>query len=71
MLLTTEIYRAFDLHKAVPLRNSDAKGKRTYGSYSFSTSALYPREKKSGTHCTGGWMGPRARLDTEATGKIL
>jgi hypothetical protein len=22
-----------------------------------------------GTHCTGGWVGPRAGLDTEATGK--
>jgi hypothetical protein len=25
---------------------------------------LYP-------HCTGGWVGPRAGLDTEARGKIL
>jgi hypothetical protein len=24
--------------------------------------ALYPRER-SGTHCTGGWMGPRVGLD--------
>ena len=24
--------------------------------------ALYPR-KRSGTHCTGGWVGPRAGLD--------
>jgi hypothetical protein len=24
-----------------------------------------------GTHCTGGWVGPRAGLDTEARGKIL
>jgi hypothetical protein len=23
---------------------------------------LYPRER-SGTHCTGGWMGPRGGLD--------
>ena len=23
---------------------------------------LYPRER-SGTHCIGGWMGPRAGLD--------
>jgi hypothetical protein len=29
-------------------------------------SALYP-----GTHCTGGWLGPRAGLDTEAKGNIL
>jgi len=25
-------------------------------------SALYPRERPS-THCTGGWVGPRAGLD--------
>jgi hypothetical protein len=24
--------------------------------------ALYPRERP-GTHCTGGWVGPRASLD--------
>ena len=24
--------------------------------------ALYPRERR-GTHCTGGWVGPRAGLD--------
>jgi len=24
--------------------------------------ALYPRER-AGTHCTGGWLGPRAGLD--------
>jgi hypothetical protein len=24
-----------------------------------------------GTHCTGGWVGPRAGLDAEARGKIL
>ena len=23
---------------------------------------LYPRER-SGTHCIGGWLGPRARVD--------
>jgi hypothetical protein len=54
-----------------------------YSSYSFSTStldgmsiqnhspaALYPGEWTSGTHWTGGWVGPRASLDTEARGKI-
>jgi hypothetical protein len=30
-----------------------------------------PGERNPGTHCTGGWVGPRAGLDTEATGKIL
>jgi hypothetical protein len=24
-----------------------------------------PRERTPGTHCTGGWVGPRAGLDTE------
>jgi hypothetical protein len=33
--------------------------------------ALYPGERTPGTHCTGGWVSPRAGLDTEATGKIL
>jgi hypothetical protein len=56
-----------------------------YSSYSFTTSAvgggvwsasrptrtLPPGESTPGTHCTGGWVGPRAGLDTEATGKIL
>jgi len=27
-----------------------------------SLAALYPRERP-GTHCTGGWVGPRAGLD--------
>jgi hypothetical protein len=30
-----------------------------------------PGERTPGTHCTGGWVGPRAGLDTEAIGKIL
>jgi hypothetical protein len=30
-----------------------------------------PGERTPGTHCTGGWVGPRAGLDTEATEKIL
>jgi hypothetical protein len=33
--------------------------------------ALFPGERTSGTHCTGGWVGPRAGLDTEAREKIL
>jgi hypothetical protein len=33
---------------------------------------LYPRAKDPpGTHCTGGWVGLRAGLDTEDRGKIL
>jgi hypothetical protein len=59
-------------------------GKRRYSSYSFLTSALdgsewsasrpgcaLARVRAPGTHCTGGWVGPRAGLDTEARGKIL
>jgi hypothetical protein len=51
-----------------------------YSSYSFMTSALdagewsasRPRDRTPPrTHCTGGWVGPRAGLDTEARGKIL
>jgi hypothetical protein len=30
-----------------------------------------PGERTPGTHCTGGWVGPRAGLDTEDRGKIL
>jgi len=33
--------------------------------------ALYPQERTPGTHCTGGWVGPRAGLDTESRGKIF
>jgi hypothetical protein len=30
-----------------------------------------PGERTPGTHCIGGWVGPRAGLDTEARGKTL
>jgi hypothetical protein len=30
-----------------------------------------PGERIPITHCTGGWVGPRAGLDTEARGKII
>jgi hypothetical protein len=66
-------------------RHRGACGERWYSSYSFTTSALdggelsasrpgrafTPGERTSGTHCTGGWVGPRAGLNTEARGKIL
>jgi hypothetical protein len=69
--------------KAAP--HEGAWGERMYSSYSFSTSALdggewsasrpgrafTPGERTPGTHCTGGWVGPRAGLDTEDRGKIL
>jgi hypothetical protein len=58
---------------------------KRHSSYSFSTSALdggewsasrpgctsSPEERTPGTHCTGGWVGSRAGLDTEVRGKIL
>jgi hypothetical protein len=33
--------------------------------------ALCPGERTPVTHCTGGWVGFRAGLDTETRGKIL
>jgi hypothetical protein len=35
------------------------------------SAALYPRGKGPGTHCTGGWVGPRVCRDAEARRKIL
>jgi hypothetical protein len=58
-------------------------GKRRYSSYSFSAleggewpasrlgRALAPGKGPLGTHCTRGWVGPRAGLDTEGRGRIL
>jgi hypothetical protein len=61
------------------------QGEKRYSSYSFLTSALdggwvvsvtprpcfSPGERTPSTHCTGGWVGTRAGLDTEARGKVL
>jgi hypothetical protein len=60
------------------------RGERIYSSYSFTTSVLdgdewsvlrpvraLPPEKGPRYHWTGGWVGPRAGLETEVTGKIL
>jgi hypothetical protein len=33
--------------------------------------AIYPGERTPGTHLTGGWVGPRAGLDTDVRRKIL
>jgi hypothetical protein len=58
-------------------------GERTYCSYSFLASAVdtgersassrscAPQERAHNSHCTGGWVGPRASLDAEGRGKIL
>jgi hypothetical protein len=32
--------------------------------------ALYTRETTTDTHCTGGWVGPRGGLDTEARAEV-
>jgi hypothetical protein len=71
-----------EVSKAVSLHHTCGKRERMYSSYSFLTSALdggewsasrpgsvFPRERAVGTHCTGGWVGLRAGLDTEDRGK--
>jgi hypothetical protein len=66
-------------------RHEGAWGERRYRSYSFTTSAidggewsasrpgraLPPGKGPRGTHWRGGWVAPRAGLDTEDRGKIL
>ena len=37
-------------------------GTRRVSGQQHAPAALYPRERP-GTHCTGGWVGPRAGLD--------
>jgi hypothetical protein len=49
----------------------DARGERIYSSYSFTTSALERVSGQRHAPATGGCVGLRAGLDTEATGKIL
>jgi hypothetical protein len=41
------------------------------GQHHAPAALLPPGKGPTGTHCTGGWVGPRAGLDTEARGKIL
>jgi hypothetical protein len=81
-LLTDWYVKKLKLSHYTPRRRL---GKKRYSSYSFTTSALdtgewsasrpcrglSPWKGPSGTHCTGGWVGPRAGLDTEVRGKIL
>jgi hypothetical protein len=40
------------------------------GLFSVTPRPLFSPEEP-GTHCTGGWVGPRAGMDTEARGKIF
>jgi hypothetical protein len=41
------------------------------GGQRHAPAALYPREKDPRSHCTRGWVGLRADLDTEARGRII
>jgi hypothetical protein len=65
-------------------RHAGTKRERRYSSYSFldfavdgvsgqrhAPAALYPLEITPGTHWTGGWVGPRAGLDTDCTAEIF
>jgi hypothetical protein len=82
--LNMQYYSNTKRYSCPTTRHEGAWVDRRYSSYSFSISALdavigqrhapvvlYPRERPPGTHCTGGWVDPRAGLDTEARGKIL
>jgi hypothetical protein len=80
VLLVSVYWLLLIKENGVPLHAMKALGgKEVYNSYSFSTSTLgwgewsvsRPRDRMPGTCCTGGWVGPRASLDTEARGKIL
>jgi len=51
---------------ALPILNL---GTRWRSVVSFTSQALYPRGKSPSTHCMGGWVGPRARLDAVAERK--
>jgi hypothetical protein len=51
-----------------PVAGSCGHGDELSGS---APAALYPPEMTPNTHWTGGWMGLRAGLDTEAKEKIL
>jgi hypothetical protein len=77
-----KIATARNVKKSSPAtRHGGALGERRHSSYTFTTSAIdggrwvvniTPRPRFTfGTHCTGGWVGPRAGLDTEDRGKIL
>jgi hypothetical protein len=71
--------------KVVPLRSIEAHlGDRRYlllflnpGTGRGWVVSITPRprftswERAPGTHCTGGWVGPRASLDAEVSGKTL
>ena len=75
-ILSSSLFRRFSKYVSSPYnRPLRPSGSVEVQLYPFMTSALrwgwvvsttprplYPREGP-GTHCTGGWMGPRVRLD--------
>jgi hypothetical protein len=59
-------------------RHADDKGERNLitvldgvSGHRHAPIAHCPRERTSGTHCIGGWLGLRTDLNTEAKGKTL
>jgi hypothetical protein len=80
----TSIYSVYKAKNSSTRGNGGAWLETRYSSYSFTTlaldggewsasrpgRALPPGERILGTHCTEGWVGPRAGLDTEVRGKI-
>jgi hypothetical protein len=59
--------------KAVPVHAMKALGgeRSIAPTHSQPRPRFSPGERTPGTHCTGGWVGPRAGLDTEATGNVM
>jgi len=47
--------------RGIALLFHDRGTRRGVSGQQHAPAALYPRERPS-THCTGGWMGPRASL---------
>jgi hypothetical protein len=70
--LFSQVFQFVHLTKAVLLHAKKVIWwKGDIASTHFQSRTLSPRERPPGTHCTGGWLGPRAGLDTDAIGKLL
>jgi hypothetical protein len=79
--LSIILRRNKDKGKVGPLHAMDgACGERRYSSYSLTSAleggewsvSMKPRPRFTpGTHCTVGWVGPRAGMDAESREKIL
>ena len=53
---------AQSVSKAIALLFHDRGTRREVSGQQHAPAALYPLNRP-GTHCTGGWVGPRAGLD--------